>query len=206
PDGSAARDPGLHRARHRRRRARCGTAPRRTAPRARRAAHRALRARAGGICAGRAARASHGVLALTSHRTAESQGVKSENPLALRATPIIRGAGAFIVLAGAAFFMGDYHNDVYRKLLLWVTLALGYNFLFGICGQVAFSHFAFYGIGAYSIVIFLFQVHLPFPLAVLAGIALCILFALAVAFPSTGLERVYVALATVAFGPLFFDV
>jgi branched-chain amino acid transport system permease protein len=118
----------------------------------------------------------------------------------------MKTVAAVIILASAAFFMGEYHNDVYRKLLLWVTLALGYNFLFGICGQVAFSHFAFYGIGAYSIVIFLFQVHLPFPLAVLAGIALCILFALAVAIPSTRLEGFYLALATLALGQLFIVV
>ena len=119
---------------------------------------------------------------------------------------IVRGLGAFLLLSVAAFFMSEYHNDVYRKLLLWVTLALGYNFLFGICGQVAFSHFAFYGIGAYSIVIFLFQVHLPFPIAVLAGIALCILFALAVAIPTTRLEGFYLALATLALGQLFIVV
>jgi branched-chain amino acid transport system permease protein len=113
---------------------------------------------------------------------------------------------AMLVMAGAAFLMGDYYNDVYRKLLLWITLALGYNFLFGICGQVSFSHFAFYGIGAYSIVIFLFQVHMPLPLAVLAGIALCILFALAVAIPSTRLEGFYLALATLALGQLFIVV
>ncbi len=118
----------------------------------------------------------------------------------------MRALATILILAGAAFFMGDYHNDVYRKLLLWVTLALGYNFLFGICGQVAFSHFAFYGIGAYSIVILLFQVHLPLPLAVLAGIALCILFALAVAIPSTRLEGFYLALATLALGQLFIVV
>jgi branched-chain amino acid transport system permease protein len=119
---------------------------------------------------------------------------------------MVRGLGAFLVLSGAAFFMGEYHNDVYRKLLLWVTLALGYNFLFGICGQVAFSHFAFYGIGAYSIVIFLFQLHLPFPIAVLCGIALCVLFALAVAIPTTRLEGFYLALATLALGQLFIVV
>jgi len=118
----------------------------------------------------------------------------------------MKAIAAIVVLAGAAFFMGEYHNDVYRKLLLWVTLALGYNFLFGICGQVAFSHFAFYGIGAYSIVIFLFQLHMPFPLAVLAGIALCVLFALAVAIPSTRLEGFYLALATLALGQLFIVV
>ena len=122
------------------------------------------------------------------------------------ATPLIRGAAAIIVLAGAAFFMGEYHNDVYRKLLLWVTLALSYNFLFGICGQVAFSHFAFYGMGAYSIVIFLFYAHMPFPLAVVCGIALCVLFALAVAIPSTRLEGFYLALATLALGQLFIVV
>ncbi|HTM59747.1 MAG TPA: branched-chain amino acid ABC transporter permease [Burkholderiales bacterium] len=119
---------------------------------------------------------------------------------------LVRGLVAIVVLAGAAFFMGDYHNDVYRKLLLWVTLALGYNYLFGICGQVAFSHFAFYGMGAYSIVIFLFEVHLPFPLAALAGVALCALFALVVAIPATRLEGFYLALVTLALGQLFIVV
>ena len=83
---------------------------------------------------------------------------------------MIRFLVAFIVLAAAPFFLGDYHNDVYRKMLLWIALALGYNFLFGICGQVAFSHFAFYGIGAYSVVILLFQLSVPLPLAILLGI------------------------------------
>ena len=115
----------------------------------------------------------------------------------------MRWLGAFVLLAALPFFLGDYHNDVYRKMLLWVTLALGYNFLFGIGGQVSFSHFAFYGVGAYSIVIFLFQLHLPFPLAVLLGIALCILVALAVAIPSTRLEGFYLALATLALAQLF---
>jgi branched-chain amino acid transport system permease protein len=119
---------------------------------------------------------------------------------------VLRWLGAALVLSAAAFFMSDYHNDVYRKLMLWITLALGYNFLFGICGQVAFSHFAFYGIGAYSVVIFLFQVHMPLPIAILCGIALCILFALAVAIPSTRLEGFYLALATLALGQLFIIV
>jgi branched-chain amino acid transport system permease protein len=111
--------------------------------------------------------------------------------------------GAFIVLAGLPFLLGNYYNDVYRKLLLWITLALSYNFLFGIGGQVSFSHFAFYGLGAYSIVIFLFQFHLPLPLAMLLGVALCVVLALAVAIPSTRLEGFYLALATLALAQLF---
>ena len=122
------------------------------------------------------------------------------------ATALAGWAAAALVLSLLAFFLGGYYNDVYRKLLLWVALALSYNFLFGISGQVAFSHFAFYGIGAYAIVIFLFQLAIPFPLAVLLGIALCVVLALAVAIPSTRLEGFYLALATLAFAQLFIVV
>ena len=114
-----------------------------------------------------------------------------------------RWIGAFVILAALPFFMGSYYNDVYRKTLLAVTLALSYNFLFGICGQVAFSHFAFYGLGAYSIVILLFQFGMPFALAVVLGVLLCVLVALAVAIPSTRLEGFYLALATLALAQLF---
>lgn len=113
---------------------------------------------------------------------------------------------AALVLSAIAFMLGSYQTDIYRKLLLWVTLALGYNFLFGIAGQVAFSHFTFYGIGAYAVLILLFQFHLPLPLAVLAGVALCVLLALVVAIPATRLEGFYLALATLAFAQLFIVV
>jgi branched-chain amino acid transport system permease protein len=106
----------------------------------------------------------------------------------------------------AAFFLSSYYNDVYRKLLLWIALALSYNFLFGISGQVAFSHFVFYGIGAYAVVIFLFQLGMPLPLAILAGVLVCAAIALAVAIPSTRLEGFYLALATLALAQLFIVV
>ena len=113
---------------------------------------------------------------------------------------------AAAVLSGIAFALGGYQTDVYRKLLLWITLALSYNFLFGIAGQVAFSHFTFYGIGAYAIVILIFQMGLPLPIAVVAGIAICVALALAVAIPATRLEGFYLALATLAFAQLFIVV
>ena len=112
----------------------------------------------------------------------------------------------FAILAILPFFLGSYHNDVYRKLLLWIALALGYNFLFGICGQVAFSHFAFYGIGAYSVVILTFHAGLPFPVAIVLGTAICVALALAVAIPATRLEGFYLALVTLALAQLFIVV
>ena len=112
----------------------------------------------------------------------------------------------FALLAAPPFFLGSYHNDVYRKLLLWVTLALGYNFLFGICGQVAFSHFAFYGIGAYSVVILMFHAGLPLAVAVPLGLVICVAVALAIAIPATRLEGFYLALVTLALAQLFIVV
>jgi branched-chain amino acid transport system permease protein len=120
-----------------------------------------------------------------------------------RGLSLILWAVAFAVLAALPFFLGSYHNDVYRKLLLWITLALGYNFLFGICGQVAFSHFAFYGIGAYGVVILLFQVGLPLPVAIVLALAICVVLALIVAIPATRLEGFYLALVTLALAQLF---
>ncbi|HSA90820.1 MAG TPA: branched-chain amino acid ABC transporter permease [Burkholderiales bacterium] len=113
---------------------------------------------------------------------------------------------AALVMSALAFFLTSYYNDVYRKLLLWIALALSYNFLFGICGQIAFSHFVFYGIGAYAVVIFLFQLGIPLPLAILAGVLVCGVIALAVAIPSTRLEGFYLALATLALAQLFIVV
>lgn len=120
--------------------------------------------------------------------------------------PLLAYFLAAVVLSGIAFALGSYQTDVYRKLLLWITLALSYNFLFGISGQVAFSHFSFYGIGAYSVVIFVTQLSLPLPLAVLATLVVCVVLALIVAVPATRLEGFYLALATLAFAQLFIVV
>lgn len=120
------------------------------------------------------------------------------------AMPRIAGwIGAAAALAAVPYLLSSYQLDVYRLLLLWIALALGYNFLFGVAGQIAFSHFAFYGIGAYSVVILWNKVGVPLPLAVAGAMAICALLAFIVAVPATRLEGFYLALATLAFGQLF---
>ncbi len=116
---------------------------------------------------------------------------------------VVQAALVIVVLSAIGFLLGPWQTDIYRKLLLWIALALSYNFLFGVAGQVAFSHFTFYGIGAYAIVILVTQVGMPLPLAALAGVALCVVLALAVAIPATRLDGFYLALATLALAQLF---
>ncbi|HSV44605.1 MAG TPA: branched-chain amino acid ABC transporter permease [Ramlibacter sp.] len=115
----------------------------------------------------------------------------------------VRYLAAFAVLCALGFLLTPYHGDLYRKLLLWVSLALSFNFLFAIAGQLAFSHFSFYGIGAYCIVILVTQFGLPLWLAVPATLAVCVVISLAVALPATRLEGFYLALASLAFAQLF---
>jgi hypothetical protein len=75
------------------------------------------------------------------------------------------------VLAALPFFLGSYHNYVYRKLLLWIharaRLQLPVRHLRA-GGPSRTS--AFYGIGAYSVVILLFQFNLPLPVAIVLGV------------------------------------
>jgi len=108
-----------------------------------------------------------------------------------------------VFLASLCFVLGGYWADIYRKMLLVITLCVGFNFLFGVAGQIAFSHIAFYGIGAYSVVIFSSILGWPLPLAIFGAIALCGVIAIIVAFPASRLEGFYLALATLAFAQLF---
>ncbi len=113
---------------------------------------------------------------------------------------------ALVGLSAIAFAMSSYHLELYQKLLLVVILAIGFNFLFGICGQIAFSHVAFYGIGAYAVVILTFKLGWPLAAGIAGGIAISAALALLVAIPTTRLEGFYLALATLAFAQLFLVV
>jgi branched-chain amino acid transport system permease protein len=104
--------------------------------------------------------------------------------------------------SAVAFVLGGYATDVYRKMLIWIALALSFNFLFGIAGQLALSHFAFTGIGAYAVVILSYKLGVPFALALGLAIVSCALLALLVAIPATRLEGFFLALATLAFSQL----
>lgn len=111
--------------------------------------------------------------------------------------------GGAAILAALALTLDGYAADLFRKLLLVATLCVGFNFLFGIAGQLAISHIAFYGIGAYGVVVLAFQFGWPLPLAIIGSIVICGIVALLVAIPATRLEGFFLALATLAFAQLF---
>ncbi len=119
---------------------------------------------------------------------------------------LLRWFGGAAVLCVIPFLLQPYELDLYRKLMFWVALALSYNFLFGIAGQMALSHFAFAGIGAYAVVILMTQAGLPLGVAILLALALAAVLAYIVSFAATRLEGFYLALATLAFAELLIVV
>jgi ABC-type branched-subunit amino acid transport system ATPase component/ABC-type branched-subunit amino acid transport system permease subunit len=117
--------------------------------------------------------------------------------------PLMTWAVGAAILVAVTFMLDDYTADMFRKLLLTATLALSFNFLFGITGQLAFSHVAFYGIGAYAIAIFAYQFGWPLPLAFIGALAVGLVLALMVAVPSLRLEGFFLGLASLAFAQIF---
>ena len=119
---------------------------------------------------------------------------------------VLRWGLVTALLCGLPFVLQPYELDIYRKLLFWVALAVSYNFLFGIAGQMALSHFAFAGIGGYTVVILLTQADLGLGLAIIAALLLAGILAFIVSFAATRLEGFYLALATLAFAQLLIVV
>lgn len=100
----------------------------------------------------------------------------------------------------------DWLNNfwsVYSNLVL----TLGTNALLALsiyltlsCGMLAMANAAFMGIGAYTSAVLTMTYGLPFPLAMLAGMAAPALMAFVIGKPTLRLSGVYLAMATLAFG------
>ena len=93
----------------------------------------------------------------------------------------------------------DYQLYIGCGLITYVVLAIGLDIIMGRAGQFAFSHVAFYGIGAYTTAILQQRFGIPFPVGLLLAILMSALLAWVVAQASVRLRNIYLGLATVAF-------
>lgn len=114
-------------------------------------------------------------------------------------SPTAIGLLGLCAMIGLPLIANPYLLFVGTQLLIFVILAVGLNILVGYCGQLAFSHAAIFGIGAYGAG--LLKVHLgwSFLLSVPAGAALACLIGTTIALPALRLFGLYLALATLAF-------
>lgn len=76
-------------------------------------------------------------------------------------------------------------------LSIWLTLS---------CGLLAMANAAFMGIGAYTASLLTMNAEMPFPVALLGGMAAPTVVALIIGLPTLRLSGVYLAMATLGFG------
>ncbi len=114
-------------------------------------------------------------------------------------SPTVIGFVGLFGMFSLPLVANPYLLFVGTQVSIFVILAVGLNILVGYCGQLAFSHAALFGIGAYGAG--LLKVHLgwSFLVAVPAGAALACIIGTTIALPALRLFGLYLALATLAF-------
>lgn len=110
--------------------------------------------------------------------------------------------GPAVIALGGLLLPGLLNNYVLyvgSALMVYAVLALGLDLIMGRAGQFAFSHIAFYGIGAYMTAILQSRYGVPFPIGLVASAVVSAVIGMLVAKASVRMRHIYLGLATVAF-------
>jgi branched-chain amino acid transport system permease protein len=106
-------------------------------------------------------------------------------------------AAALAVVALALIFANPVALDVLFFMLLYAVLGQGWNWISGYGGQVSFGHALFFGCGAYASAVVALHGVSPW-LALLAGVAVALILAVAIGLPCFTLRKHYFSIATIA--------
>ncbi len=105
-------------------------------------------------------------------------------------------------VAVAPSLMDYYGHFLLATAIVYFLVALSFNVLTGLGGQISIGHAAFWALGAYGGALATTRYGLPFPLAVLAGSSLAAVAGAVVALPALRVRGHYLAIATLAFAIL----
>ncbi len=110
-----------------------------------------------------------------------------------------------IFLAILPWLIMKYHLlglSIYIMNLITVhaIVAIGLNILVGFTGQISMGHAGFFAIGAFTTVIFVLNIGLPFYLALPLGGFISSIFGFLLGLPALRLKGPYLAIATLGFG------
>lgn len=101
---------------------------------------------------------------------------------------------------GKAFFW----ESIFIEVFILAALAVSYNLLFGFTGVVSFAHAAFFGIGAYTVGIFMLHLDWPLGLAVLAALLISVIMGILISVIGVRIKGLYFSIFTLAFGEIFY--
>jgi len=105
-----------------------------------------------------------------------------------------------IALVVLPFTVPGYTLSTINLLAAYVIVAVGMNILVGYTGQISLGHAGFLAIGAYTTVLSMSGLHLPFFLALALAGFVAAGFGFILGLPALRLEGPYLAIATMGFG------
>lgn len=101
---------------------------------------------------------------------------------------------------------GEILNPFYVNTLYYIginiILAVSLHLIIGVTGQFSIGHAGFLAVGAYASAVITMKLHLPFPVALLAGGVVAAIAGLIIGIPSLRLKGDYLAIATLGFGEI----
>lgn len=113
-----------------------------------------------------------------------------------------RRTAAIVAIVAAALVIlvpNPVVQSVMVLVLIYAVIGLGWNVIGGIAGQTSFGHAMFVGIGAYTVAILQTQFGISPLVGVIPAMALAVVAALLIGWPTFRLSGVYFSLATLAF-------
>ncbi|MGV0958644.1 MAG: branched-chain amino acid ABC transporter permease [Limnohabitans sp.] len=102
---------------------------------------------------------------------------------------------ALVIVPG---FLKNYGIHMFTTWLVFIIATMGLNLTVGYAGQKSLGHAAFFGIGAYTVAIFL-KAGLSFWLGLPVAALFCFVVGLALGFPALRVQTIYLAFATLGF-------
>lgn len=112
-------------------------------------------------------------------------------------TPIIWICTVAALLV-APFYMKSYGVHLLTTWLIFIVATMGLNLTTGYAGQKSLGQAAFFGIGAYTVAIFL-KLGISFWIGLPTGALLCFFAGVMLGFPALRVQTIYLAFATLGF-------
>ena len=109
---------------------------------------------------------------------------------------------AAVALLPVALSFNPYYLSILVSALVLGAVAIAWNVLGGLCGQVSFGHAGFFGVGAYASAVLAMKADLSPVVAMPAAGLLGVLAALIIGLPAFKLRGPYFALAILGFAEI----
>lgn len=98
-----------------------------------------------------------------------------------------------------------YWMGVFIQLYIFVILAMSYNLIFGFAGILSFGHALFFGIGVYTIVIFMTDYAKSVEISAVIALGFAAIYGLITSLAVFRIKGVYFAMFTLALAQTFHD-